>query len=530
MYAFLSVYNKEGIAEFAQELIKQNWTIIASGGTAKHLKDAGVAVTDLAQLIGAGEMLHHKVVTLDRKFHAMLLSDNSDDELEELRQLGVPRIDLLCNDLYPLHDEIKKPDSTFESVVAKTDIGGPAMIRAAAKGGRIVICDASDRMRVIEWLKAGKPEEKEFMQHLRAKAEFVVSNYGMASAAYHGLYLPPTPSYGKRGSKGGDSSLYEGISGTKFADCLYGENRWQTNAALYISPNTDPLAHDKFQVIEGTDRSFINFTDIDRLLQSATHIAAGFQKNFSEVPAIAIGAKHGNLCGAGVGDDALKKMLSGDPQAISGGWVLVNFEIGKEEAKLLQTYKTEKRILDGVIAPSVTEEAIEILARKSGKCRIVTNPALATDDLAKLDSHIRFRYMRGGFLVQSNYTFIPEVKNKDLLLAWAVGSTSNSNTITLVKDGMMIANATGQQSRVLACKLALLIAETSGHDTKGAAAYSDSFFPFLDGPKVLADAGIKSLFVTSGSIRDEEVFGYLKQQGIEVVSLPDAEGRGFFGH
>ena len=257
-------------------------------------------------------------------------------------------------------------------------------------------------------------------------------------------------------------------------------------------------------------------------MQSATHIASGFKKNFGKIPSIAIGAKHGNLCGAGVGANAIPKMLSGDPQAISGGWVLVNFPIDKKEASLLR----ENRILDGVIAPSVSRDAINILARKTGKCRIVVNPALKTH-LAELDDHVRFRYVRGGILTQSNYTFVPELKNKDLLLAWAIGSTSNSNTVTLVKDGALIANATGQQSRVLACKLALMIA---GPRAKGAVAYSDSFFPFIDGPKVLADAGIKSLFVTSGSIRDKEVFAYFKSRGVKVFSLPDEQARGFFGH
>lgn len=481
--AFFSVYNKTGIVDFARELVKLGYTIIASGGTAKALSNDGVPVTDLAKLIGAGEMLHHKVVTLDRKFHAMLLADESPEETAELKKLDVPRIDLLCCDFYP------------QAELGQTDIGGPTMVRAAVKGKRIVICDVTDRTRVISALKKGTIEK--LKQQLWARAENRVADYVRESAR---KYVPQLP-------------------------VKYGENRWQTNARISITDPEDPFAPDRFIIKEGTDRSYINFTDIDRLLQSATHIAAGFKKNFGKIPPIAIGAKHGNLCGAGVGEDALKKMLSGDPQAISGGWVLVNFAIGKKEAMLLK----EGRILDGVIAPEVTDEAIEILARKSGKCRIVVNKALKTQ-LAKLDEHMRLRYIRGGFLTQSNYSFVPELKDKDLLLAWAVGSTSNSNTVTLIKNGMMIANATGQQSRVLACKLAMLIAKTAGHPTRGAAAYSDSFFPFIDGPKVLADAGITKLFVTSGSIRDQEVFAYLKKRKIKLFSLPDEKARGFYNH
>ncbi|MEK7615949.1 MAG: hypothetical protein AAB420_01950 [Patescibacteria group bacterium] len=483
MYAFLSVYSKTGIEDFARELRKLGYHIIASGGTAKHLKAAAVPVTDLAKLIGAGEMLHHKVVTLDRKFHAMLLADESPEETMELNKLGVPRIDLLCCDFYP---QVK---------IGQTDIGGPTMIRAATKGKRIVICDVADRDRVISALNKDKIEG--LKKQLWAKAELSVAEYVRESAQ---KYLPHLP-------------------------VKYGENRWQKNSSLLITANEDPFSPEKFTLKEGSDRSYINFTDIDRLLQSATHIAAGFKKNFKNIPKLAIGAKHGNLCGAGIGGDALKKMLSGDPQAISGGWVLVNFAIGQKEAKLLK----EGRILDGVIAPAITDDAIEILARKSGKCRIVVNKKLRTH-LHMLDEHLRFRYIRGGVLTQSNYTFVPVLKNKDLLLAWAVGSTSNSNTVTLVRDGTLIANATGQQSRVLACRLALMIAKNSGHEINGSAAYSDSFFPFLDGPKLLVDNGVKSLFVTSGSIRDKEVFDYLKSSEIKVFSPSDEEARGFYAH
>lgn len=495
MQAFISVYNKAGIAEFARELRRLGYDIIASGGTAKHLKEAEVPVTELAKLIGAGDMLHHKVVTLDRKFHAMLLADESPEEVAELKKLGVPRIDLICGDFYPQNGGTRHEAGGSASAVAETDIGGPTMIRAATKGKRIVLCDADDRAKVISAIKNGSIEK--LKQQLWAKAENSIADYVRESAQ---KYFPQIP-------------------------VKYGENRWQTDASLYVTEFDDPFSPDRFIVKEGTDRSYINFTDIDRLLQSATHIAAGFKKNFDKLPAIAIGAKHGNLCGAGVGKEALKRMLSGDPQAISGGWVLVNFAINKKEAKLLK----DGRILDGVIAPAVSEEATEILARKSGKCRIVVNPALETH-LVNLDDRMRFRYVRGGFLAQSNYTFVPKIKNKDLLLAWAVGSTSNSNTITLVKNGMMIANATGQQSRVLACRLAIMIAKNANHEIKGSAAYSDSFFPFTDGPKVLVDSGIKSLFVTSGSIRDKEVFGYLKKHKIRIVTFPDEQARGFYAH
>jgi phosphoribosylaminoimidazolecarboxamide formyltransferase/IMP cyclohydrolase len=201
-----------------------------------------------------------------------------------------------------------------------------------------------------------------------------------------------------------------------------------------------------------------------------------------------------------------------------------------------------KRIMDGIIAPSLTQEAIEKLARKVGKCRIFTNPALAGDGLGEGVSAARqWRPVRGGFVLQDADPFVlalpEEWKQKlteedqdNLILGWGVGSTSNSNTIILTKERKLIGPGTGQRSRVMAAKLALLYAETYGHDVHGAVAYSDSFFPFADGPEVLAKAGVKVLFATSGSIRDAEVKEAVEKSGVIFLQLPDETSRGFFGH
>ncbi len=193
-------------------------------------------------------------------------------------------------------------------------------------------------------------------------------------------------------------------------------------------------------------------------------------------------------------------MLEGDLRAIFGGLLIVNFELTDQLAEILLTNKMptgQRRLLDGIIAPAITESAVTMLKRKGDKCRIFINPALARLNRSSLDSAMRFRYVRGGFLRQPNYTFIfdfydgqiqnnktvDENQEQDLLLAWAIGSTSNSNTVTLVKDGMLIGNGVGQQDRVGGCELAIKRAASSGHNTHKAAAYSDSFFPFVDGQK-----------------------------------------------
>ncbi len=521
--ALISVYHKDGIVEFARGLVDQGVKIYASGGTAKALTDADIEVTDVAGLVGGGAILGHRVVTLSREVHAGLLARDISVDLKELAELSIPFIDLICVDLYPLTEDLKKPDHTRESVIEKTDIGGPTMIRSAAKGGRVVVCDPKDRTRVLEWLQAGGNDEA-FVRELAAKGEYTVAQYCLMSATFHG------------------EGTYAGVLGTRVAECKYGENAPQAPAALYESANDDPLAMSRFSVLEGTPPSYNNWADIDRLLQTATHVAAVFAKNRGKVPHLAVGAKHGNACGAAIGEthaETLKKTIAGDPLAIFGGLILTNFPIGAEEAE-----EISGRMLDGIIAPSFTEEAIAKLRRKGDRCRFIVNPALAAFSENTLDVAPRFRYVRGGFLQQPNYTFILDLSSSDLakygnatptqeddlLLAWAVGATSNSNTISLVKDGMLIGNGVGQQDRVGAAKLALMRAERSKHDPKGAAAYSDSFFPFPDGPETLIDAGIGAILSTSGSLKDPATIELATARNTPLYLIPDRIGRGFFGH
>jgi phosphoribosylaminoimidazolecarboxamide formyltransferase/IMP cyclohydrolase len=201
-------------------------------------------------------------------------------------------------------------------------------------------------------------------------------------------------------------------------------------------------------------------------------------------------------------------------------------------------------MLDGIIAPAFTEGAIAMLRRKSDKCRFMANPALQKLE-GRLDQTPRFRFVRGGFLMQPNYTFVPNFygeqivryggnatlrEESDMLFAWAIGSTSNSNTITLVKDKQLIGNGVGQQDRVGAANLAITRARRSGHDVLEAVAYSDSFFPFPDAPQILIEAGVKAIFTSSGSIRDQETINLCEKHGIALYMVSDKVGRGFFGH
>ena len=264
--ALLSVYDKTGIVEFAQELVRLGWVIYSSGGTAGVLAEARVPVADVAELVGGGAILGHRVVTLSREVHAGLLARPVDEDFAELESLGIPFIDLVCVDLYPLAEEIAKPGATSESVMETTDIGGPTMLRSAAKGRRIVIADPAQRAEVLDWLRAGEPEPEAFRTRLGAAAEAIVAGYCLASARYH------------------SGGTIEGTVGIQRLVAKYGENAWQAPAALFSTTHPDPLSLDRFQVVAGTAPSYNNLAEIDRELQTITHLAAGNDLNFGSVP------------------------------------------------------------------------------------------------------------------------------------------------------------------------------------------------------------------------------------------------------
>jgi phosphoribosylaminoimidazolecarboxamide formyltransferase/IMP cyclohydrolase len=330
-------------------------------------------------------------------------------------------------------------------------------------------------------------------------------------------------------------------------DCAYGENAWQAPARL-IHAGEDPLAIGAFVQLEGSALSYNNIAELDRQLQTVTHIAAAFDVAGGPIPAIAIGTKHGNCCGAAVAAvplTATRQMLTGDTRAIFGGCVMLPCSVDAEIAEALLNHASEsRRLLDTVAASAFSEDAIDLLARKQGKCRILANPALADLTRASLDRTPRQRPVRGGVLEQPNYDYVLDLKDpeiwghgeltdqqhRDLLLAWAIGSTSNSNTITLVRDGQLLGNGVGQQDRVGGCALAIMRGRDGGHDLRGAVAYSDSFFPFPDGPQTLIDAGISVIFSTSGSVRDDLVRQTMISSGVVVRQLPDRAARGFYGH
>ncbi|HUC87701.1 MAG TPA: bifunctional phosphoribosylaminoimidazolecarboxamide formyltransferase/IMP cyclohydrolase [Candidatus Binatia bacterium] len=548
--ALISVSDKTGIEYFASGLVELGYGIVSTGGTASKLREAGIAVTDVASVTGYPEMLDGRVKTLHPAVHAGILANTTKaSHVATLLQNNINFFGVVDVNLYPFEATVASGASA-EEINENIDIGGPTMLNAAAKARRVVVSSASQREPILEWLNAGKPDEEAFLKELAAEAYYETARY------YNGI-----------------SRYLGGTSVTGFIAKLesktkYGENPQQAEAGFYADNriNIDPLGLDQFVHVQGMERSYVNMTDVDRLLQTATHIAAGFERNFGKVQPTAVGVKHGNASNAAVAEthvEAAEKMIESDTRAIFGGVVMINGEINKEVAEALMKHAMEgetSRLLDGVVGSSVTEEALELLNRK--KLRVIVNPALANLSEASLDTSRRFRYVRGGVLEQPNYTFVQDLsaeymqqhgevtkqQKRDLILAWAVGSTSNSNTITLVKDGMLIGNGVGQQDRVGAGQLALtrttieiptiedhgdslvLSTRLDAFKLEGAVAYSDSFFPFPDGPMLLAEAGIKAILTSSGSIADKAVITALNAKGVSVIMVPDKIGRGFYAH
>lgn len=531
-WALLSVSDKKDIAMAAQRLLKQGIKLLASGGTARAIREAGFEVTDVAALTGKEAILGHRVVTLSGEVHAGLLARHwVDADLQDMEKFGLPYIDILVSSLYPMEAVIADRKATEADVIENTDIGGPCLLRSAAKGRRIIITDPSQYDEVLSWLEAGEQDHENVVRRMAADAEYIASCYSLASAGYI------------------SQGEVAGFIGRRKLVCKYGENPYQSPAALYALRGNDPLGVHRFRRVFGMDPSYNNLIDVERLLQSMTHVAATYDLNYGRIPFIAIAVKHGNACGAACAlrpDEAISKMVEGDMRALLGGVVMTNFTLNARLAELLLTHGVAqgRRILDGVVVPGIAEDAVAMFSRKEDKCRVLVNEELGALDAHSLDTAPRFRYVRDGFVLEPNYTYLlnleqmglerddPLREREELALAKAICDTSNSNTIAITQPfkggAMLIGNGAGQQDRVTAAQFAVLRARNAKHPTRGGFAASDGFFPDPDGPLVLAKAGVSDVAAPTGSIKDEAVRAACEEAGIFLHLVPDS--RGFYGH
>ncbi len=368
-------------------------------------------------------------------------------------------------------------------VLSKTDVGGPTMLHEGAKGVKITVSTFEQRQAVLDWLEDGRPNEEEFVNELNGMAEYQVARYVGLSADSR------------------SEGAHKVVPLTDRRELLYGINPW-SEASVYrvdIGGKKDPLAYYNFRLVAGREQSTNNLDDWNRALAVMTHLAAVNDINFDDrnTPMM-VGVKHGNACGMAIDSDpkvVAQRMIEGDPLSIFGGIVISGFKIDEEIAEILLSHRVEdgRRILDNIYAPKFTKGAIEMLERRKDKCRFLENEALANLDRNSLDTQPMMVSIRGGMIEQSPFSYVLDFKHPDLkvyggelteeikrqiALAWAVGSMSSSNTITVVKDNYLLGNGAGQQDRVGGAALAVARAVRSGHDLNGSVAYSDSFSLF----------------------------------------------------
>jgi phosphoribosylaminoimidazolecarboxamide formyltransferase / IMP cyclohydrolase len=480
--------------------------IISTGGTARALKEAGVAVVPVSEVTGAPEILGGRVKTLHPKIHGGILANLEDpDHVEQLVKLDIGPIDLVCINLYPFEETVAG-EATEREAIEQIDIGGPAMLRAAAKNFRsvTVVPSPSFYEEILNTLE-GEGQVPEEMRRRLALAAFrrtarydaAISTW-LAEQAEERAGSLETEKFPER-----RTVEYERISGLR-----YGENPHQ-DAAYYAEAGADHLLSG-VEKLQGREISFNNLYDLDAartLLADLTGLGA---------PAAVI-VKHANPCGAAVGEslaDAYRKALASDPQSAFGGIVALGGEVDAELAAEISNVFTEI-----LVAPDFTEEAREILSSKPNMRVLVAGPVARPQLSAK--------QVTGGILLQdtdaveddSGYKVVTEVlpseqEMGDLLFVWRVARVVKSNAIVLARDGATVGVGAGQMSRVDSSEIAV---KKAGEKAQGSVAASDAFFPFADGVEALAEAGIKAVIQPGGSVRDDEVIEAANRHGLAMV-------------
>lgn len=513
--ALISVTDKTGIVEFAHALVENfGVEVISTGGTAKVLEEAGIPVTPIEEFTGFPEMMDGRVKTLHPKVHGGLLARrDSKKHMAEAEEHGIQMIDLVCVNLYEFEKTVAQPDVTFEDAIEHIDIGGPSMLRSAAKNNDsvTVVCDPADYDAILEEMHVhGGATTKNTRRRLAAKVYTRTAAYDTAISMWLNTYLelqdeaidPDDPF---------DIPSVFGMQLTKVQDLRYGENPHQTAAVFRFGSDFEQLGSSPnplvgAEQIQGKELSYNNFLDADAAWNAV--------REFDE-PAVVI-LKHQNPCGSAVAGDvttAYDRAFACDPKSAFGGIIAVNRKV---PLSLVEHFAdVNKQFVEVLIAPSYTPEALERLSRRQNLRVLATGGA---EGHAKLE----LRSVDGGMLVQcvdtvdedpSEFTCPTSRKPtdqemRDLLFAWNVVKTVKSNAILVAKDQAGIGMGPGQPNRVdsalLACERAEDACERMGVEPTGFVAASDAFFPFRDNVDVLAEHGVTAIIQPGGSVRDDE--------------------------
>jgi phosphoribosylaminoimidazolecarboxamide formyltransferase/IMP cyclohydrolase len=507
--ALISVSDKTGIVEFATVLDSFGVQILSTGGTAKLLQEAGIQVTEVGDYTGFPEMLDGRVKTLHPKIHGgILFRRDLPSHVAAAGDAGIPPIDLVVVNLYPFQATVAKAGCTLDEAIENIDIGGPTMVRAAAKNYQhvAVVTDTSDYPGLAGELKtnAGKLSSATRFR-LAVKAFSHIAEYDGAISNY----LTAIDTEGKR-------QAFPDRFNLQFAKAQamrYGENPHQ-QAAFYVAGGEKEASIATARQLQGKELSYNNIADADAALECV--------KQFDGAPACVI-VKHANPCGVAYGASLLEaydRAYQTDPESAFGGIIAFNGELDAATAKAI----VERQFVEVIIAPKVAPAAVEVVAAKKN-VRLLECGQWPKEPGKRLD----FKRVNGGLLVQEAdlalYNELKVVTKRaptedemaDLLFAWRVAKFVKSNAIVYAKENMTIGVGAGQMSRVNSARIAAIKAEHAGLEVRGSVMASDAFFPFRDGIDSAGEAGIAAVIQPGGSMRDEEVIAAADERGMAMV-------------
>lgn len=499
--ALISVSDKTGIVEFAQNLANNNIEILSTGGTAKLLSSKGVNVVEVSEYTNFPEMMAGRVKTLNPKIHGGILARRGTDD-EVMNQHNISAIDLVVVNLYPFENTIARDDCTLDEAIENIDIGGPAMLRSSAKNHNwvSVVVDSNDYEKVLTEINELGDTTFETRKKLALKTFEHTASYDGAIANYLG-----------KNDDGFANTLNMQLIKTQ--SMRYGENPHQ-KAAFYKEKNINEACISSSVQLQGKEMSYNNMADADAALECVR----SFEK-----PACVI-VKHANPCGVAIRDnilDAYQDAFKTDPTSAFGGIIAFNKELNKKTAQAI----IDKQFVEVIIAPSVSADAKDVLLTKQN-VRV-----LECGSLSKAQNSLDYKRVTGGLLVQdkdlgeiseNNLKCVSKLEPtdeqiKDLLFAWKVAKSVKSNAIVYVKNQMTIGVGAGQMSRVYSAKIAGIKASDEDLEVKGSVMASDAFFPFRDGIDAAAKAGIKAIIQPGGSMRDNEVIEAANEHNIAMV-------------
>jgi phosphoribosylaminoimidazolecarboxamide formyltransferase / IMP cyclohydrolase len=505
--ALISVSDKTGLVELAGGLVRLGIRILSTGGTAQLLREAGLDVTEVGAYTGFPEMLDGRVKTLHPKVHAGILARRDvPAHMQAMRTADIPTIDIVVVNLYPFARTVANRDCTLAEAIENIDIGGPSMVRAAAKNYQHVaaVTDPSDYAQLLAELESsGGALSMSTRFSLARKAFSHTAAYDSAISNYLTAV----------GLEGGREQFPQrlNLNFAKVQDLRYGENPHQ-QAAFYRDPGRVPGALSNYVQRQGKELSYNNIADADAAWECV--------KTLDQAACVIV--KHANPCGAAVSGDLLsayQRAYSTDPTSAFGGIVAFNRELDAAAAAAVI-----QQFVEVVIAPAVSDEAAEVLAPKA-------NVRVLTASLEPGNNDLEYKRVGGGLLVQTpdahnvrasdlkvvTRTRPTDTQLQDLLFAWRIAKFVKSNAIVFCREGMTVGVGAGQMSRVDSARIASLKADNAGLTLAGSAVASDAFFPFRDGLDVVVNAGARAVIQPGGSVRDDEVIAAANEHGIAMV-------------